>query len=430
MPHDGRKLRSVSNASVVQPALLGRINERQVLRAIQALGPLSRAEVARHAGMSAPTASKAVESLLRAGLLEEVEGPEIAGPSKANGIPTSALPAGRGRPARKLRLASRTAQVLGLVIDAAECRLVSAGLDGRLHEDASPAFATPDSYAALIESAASHAKRRIERSGINTLGLGISMPGLIDYRQSRGALSPNVPITDGQTPGIDLAARLGIECVLVQETHALCLAERYYGEARGIDDFAMLDVATGVGLGVMSGGRMLTGHSGLAGEIGHITVQPDGRLCGCGNTGCLETLACDSALAREVSERLGRNLSIEDVIALGRSGEPALSEELGTIVRYLGIGLAAVINLFNPSHLFVHGRLFAVDESLFERVVEETRGRTLAPAFADCRIVQARGSKRQGAVAAIIEHLTNAVVPLLPSDLYLPAAAHGNGKHV
>jgi N-acetylglucosamine repressor len=257
------------------------------------------------------------------------------------------------------------------------------------------------------------------------------MPGLIDYRQQRGALSPNVPMTDGRAPGLELSSRLGIECVLVQETHALCLAERYYGEARGIDDFAMLDVATGVGLGVMSGGRMLTGHSGLAGEIGHMTVQPDGRLCGCGNSGCLETLACDSALAWEVSQRLGRKVSIDDVIALGRSEDKvSLAEELDKIVRYLGIGLAAVINLFNPSTLFVHGRLFAVEADLFARVVEETRRRALPPSFADCRIVQARGSKRQGAVAAIIEHLTNSVVPLLPADLYLPAAGYRNGTHV
>jgi predicted NBD/HSP70 family sugar kinase len=407
----------VSNASVVQPALLGKMNERQVLRAIQARGPLSRAEVARHAGMSAPTASKAVESLLRAGLLEEAEAP----------VPGAVLATVRGRPARKLRLASRTAQVLGLVIDAGQCRLVSAGLDGKLHDDSIHSFPTPSSYEAFLSTAAACAERLVERSSVNTLGLGISMPGLIDYRQQRGALSPNVPITDGQTPGLDLAARLGIESVLVQETHALCLAERYYGEARGIDDFAMLDVATGVGLGVVSGGRMLTGHSGLAGEIGHITVQPDGRLCGCGNYGCLETLACDSALAWEVSQRLGRKVSIEEVIVLGRDGELSLSEEVRKIVRYLGTGLAAVINLFNPSTLFVYGRLFRLEEGLFERVVAETGRRALAPSFADCRIVQARGSKRQGAVAAIIEQLTNAVVPVLPADLSLPSG-HGNGS--
>src|SRR5262249_34662305 len=161
--------------------------------------------------------------------------------------------------------------------------------DGKLHETRAAQFPTPSDYDALIEAAADHARRIMNRTGVATLGLAISIPGLIDYRANRSLLSPNVPITNRHAPSQDLAERLGIECILVQESHALCLAERHYGDACDRDDFAMLDVATGVGLSVMSGGRLLTGHSGLAGEIGHITVEADGRQCGCGNRGCLET---------------------------------------------------------------------------------------------------------------------------------------------
>ena len=89
-------------------------------------------------------------------------------------------------------------------------------------------------------------------------------------------------------------------------------------------------------------------------------------------------------------------------------------EALEQTCRYLAIGLAAVLNLFNPSTLFVHGRLFSADPTFFPRLVEETGRRALTPAFGDCRIVQARGSKRQGAVAAIIEHVFDALVPALP----------------
>lgn len=394
----------VTQISVVQPALLSKINERQVLRAIQAQGPMSRAEVARHSGISAPTASKAVESLLRAGLLEETDAPE----------------ASRGRPAKKLQLASLTAQVLGLVIDADQCRVAVAGLDGQLHDELLQAFPTPDSYEELIDSVTAAAADIVRRPGIATLGLGISMPGLIDYREQRGVLSPNVPLTDGRSPGRDLEARLNLPCVLVQESHGLCLAERYYGDARGMDDFAMLDVANGVGLGVMSGGRLLTGHSGLAGEIGHITADAEGRRCGCGNTGCLETVACDAALAWAVSQRLGRKLTANEAIELIHEGELDFTAELQRTCRYLAVGLAAVINLFNPSTLFVHGKFFTAAPGLFESVVAETRCRALPPSFADCRIVRAQGSKRQGAVAAIIEHLTESVVPALMSEPGFP----------
>ncbi len=386
----------MSTPPSIQSALLSRINERKVLRSLQVYGPLSRADLARQAGMSAPTASKAVEALLHAGLLEETE--ETRGPS-------------RGRPSRKLQLASVTAQVLGFVIDAENCRIVPAGLDGTLDDARNIEFPTPATYEALIDAATRHALRLTQREGVKTLGVGVTLPGLVDYRQKRGVLSPNVPITNGRAPCRDLEARLGIPCTLIQEEHALCLAERHFGGARGIDDFAMLDVSTGVGLGVMSGGRLLTGHSGLAGEIGHITVQADGRPCGCGNQGCLETMACDSALAWLVSQRLGRKVTLAEVGELYRSGEISLGMELDTIVRYLGIGVAAILNLFNPSMLFVHGRLFQIDEGLFPRVVEEARRRALPPSYADCRIIQAQGSKRQGAVAAIIEERIDVLIP-------------------
>ncbi|MDA1017976.1 MAG: ROK family protein, partial [Planctomycetota bacterium] len=250
-----------------------------------------------------------------------------------------------------------------------------------------------------------------ERPGIQTLGLGISMPGLIDYRRQRGILSPNVPITNGKSPARDLARELGFPSVMLQETHSLCVAERHYGESEGLDDFAMLDVGTGLGLAVMMGGRVLTGHSGLAGEIGHIPREHNGRLCGCGRRGCLETVASESALSWLVSKRIGREVGIDEVAELVQQGELSVRQELQQLLPHLGFALSIVIGLFNPSVLFVSGRLLELDDGLFDELLAETRRRTLEPSFVDCRIVQARVSKRQGAIAGIIEFLTDSLVP-------------------
>jgi len=378
------------------PSLIGRLNERYVLRAIQTHGPLSRAELARHSGVSAPTASKAVETLLRAGLLEEGDAP----------------PPRRGRPAKTLRMARRSAQVIGLVIDAAECTMVRASLDGRMADSSLTCFPTPATYEELLDAAVSIAGRLMERRGVTTFGVGISMPGLVDYSRHCGVLSPNLPMTDGRCPALDLSERLGVECVLVQESQALCLAERNYGAARSLTDFVMLDVGTGVGCGVFSGGRLLKGSSGMAGEIGHMTVRAEGGLqCGCGNSGCLETEACDSVLVRRASERMGRRFTISELIELHRSGAVDLEPEIDSLRRYLGIGLAALINLFNPATLFVHGRLFELEDGLFESVVAEAGKRSLPPLLKQCRIVRAQGSKRQGAVAAILDHITAVGAP-------------------
>lgn len=386
----------MSPLTPLRPSQVGKLNERQVLRLLQAAGPLSRAELARRTGLSAPTVSKAVASLLAAGLLEEAAAP---GPA-------------RGRPAPVLRLATEAAQVLGVVVDADRCEVVSAGLDGVLHPDPDATLPTPGSYPKLLDALAERCRALMAKPGVATLGIGVSLPGLIDYRRAAGVLSPNVPQTDGHAPAADLGRRLGVEAVLLHESHALCLAERHYGLAVGLDDFALLDVGTGVGLGVMSGGRLLRGHSGLAGEIGHVTVVPDGgERCGCGNRGCLETVASDAAFARRAAARLGRPLTVAGAIDLARSGRAPLAAELRETAEYLGLAVAAVVNLFNPATVFLHSRLFEADDTLFGRVVDRAGARALPPSFADCRVVRAKGTKRQGAVAGVIRHLTDAVVP-------------------
>ena len=181
-----------------------------------------------------------------------------------------------------------------------------------------------------------------------------------------------------------------------------------------MDDFALLDVGAGVGLGIMSGGRLLKGRSGLAGEIGHITaVAEGGRKCGCGNTGCLETVASDSALAWHASRKLGRPVGQDEVIELAKSGTVDLATELREVAGFVAVGVAAVINLFNPATVFIHTPLFEIDAALFDTVVEKTRARALPPSFADCHIVRAKGRKQHGAVGGIIPHLTDSVAPEL-----------------
>ena len=285
------------------------------------------------------------------------------------------------------------------------------GLDGALHDDTRN-VPTPATYPELLAALEAATRKLMAKPGVTTLGLGVSLPGLVGYRASRGVLSPNIPMTDGHTPAADLAARLGIECALLQESHALCLAERHYGLARGLDDFAVLDVGTGIGLGVMLGGRLLKGHSGLAGEIGHITaVATGGRKCGCGNTGCLETVASDSALAYHAGQKLGRAVSADEVIELARAGVVDLAAELDAVAGYLAIGVAAILNLFNPAVVFVHSPLFDIDPGLLGRIAKRAGERALPPSFAECKVLRAEGSKRHGAVAGVIQHLTDSVAP-------------------
>lgn len=373
------------------------MNERRILEVIQNHGPISRAEVRELSGISAPTVSKTVASLLKARLLEECDVPATA----------------PGRPSKILRLASESVQVLGVVVGAIRSWVLSAGLDGQLHEETMHEFPTPGTYAGLLDAITERAESLRTRKDRKTLGIGISIPGLLNRREQRTLISPNLHQTDGHTLGIDLAQRTGLETMLFQESYALCLAEWTYGNAKGLSNFAMIDVSEGLGLGVFSGGQHIGGHSGLGGELGHITVHPQGKLCGCGNRGCLETEATDRALAAAISRTAGETLSIEDVVRRVRDGVLQPTAEFNEMLEYLSIGLAAVVNLFNPSHLFVHGRFLDANDGLFSHLVELTKRRALAPTIAECQIIRARGSKRQGAIAGIIHHLTSARGPAL-----------------
>jgi N-acetylglucosamine repressor len=379
----------------IESTLLRRINERRLLETIRRHGPSSRAALTRASGLTAPTVSKAVESLLKRGFVEELDPVE---PSL-------------GRPGRLVRMARESAAVLGVVIDAATCSVVATGLDAVVTEARTIRFPTPAGYPALLDAVESACRTLSSGTEAVIRGVGVSVPGLVNERLREIVFSPNLHLLDRHNPARDLEERLGVPCLLLQESDALVLGERMYGDARDRDDFAMLDAATGLGLGVMSGGQLLSGHSGMAGEIGHVTVQPEGLRCGCGNRGCLETLATDAALVRMLAEKLGRRLDIREAAALLDERAADFQHEIRTVGEYLAIAIAAVVNIFNPTTLFVHGALLTGSPERFARVLERVKQRTLTASLADCTIVATRSSKRQGAIAGIVHHLTNAWAP-------------------
>jgi predicted NBD/HSP70 family sugar kinase len=372
----------------VVPSLLRQMNERSVLAALQAQGPLSRADLCRRTGASGPTITRVVASLIEARLIEEIDEAE----------PRQRL----GRPGKIVRLARTGVCVLGCVIGAKQTELVVATLDGDVDPQSVRTFATPTKYEDVVAECVRTVRDLMRRRKATVLGMGLSVPGLLNRREGRSIVSPNAHQFDGRNLGHDLRERLQTDVVVLQECHALCRAEQTYGAARGVADFAMLDISEGLGLGVMHGGRILEGHSGLAGELGHLTVELNGRACGCGNVGCLETVATDSALVAVMTERLGRAIEIDEIVAEVRAGRLDCRRELDRVLDYLAVGVAAVINIFNPSKVFIYGRFLDAQPELFAQLLERTRPRTLAPSWADCEVVRAQGSKRLGAVAAAV----------------------------
>jgi predicted NBD/HSP70 family sugar kinase len=381
--------------SPIQPKLLSRLNERQVLRVIQQHGPSTRAEMTKHIGVTFPTAAKAVAALLESRLLEEYE---EAG-------------AGRGRPAKRLRLASETAQVLGVSRDVDSCSVAASGFDGVLRPATLERFATAASYDELLDRLAGTLKDRTRSKTIATHGIGISLPGLIDSGTQQVVFSANLPLLNGRALGQDLTRATGVECVMMRDSHALCLSERLHGGAKHLDNFVMIDLCTGVGMGVMVNGQFITGQNGFAGEIGHSPVVANGKRCHCGNRGCLETVASQWALLERVSQRLGYAASMDDVVGLVRQGNAVAKTELRRLCKFLALGLSHAINTFNPGQVFVYGRVFEDFPELLDLLIKQTRRTSLRPAFANCEISRAGTTPLEGAIASIISYLTDARVP-------------------
>jgi predicted NBD/HSP70 family sugar kinase len=378
-----------------RPGTVRKANIRATLEVLRTEGALSRAELTKRTGVSAPTMLKLITDLLAADLIEELERP----------------PEGKGRPSKVYQLNRKTVHVAGLVIGIQQCRVFTAGLDGCFDESRVTEFITPKTYKTLIRTCRKQLDKMLSNSPRRCLGLAVTVPGLFNHNESRVMLSPNLRYLDNQTPGLDISEGYDMETITLHEEHALCLAAHGSNSRHADENVAVIDISQGLGMGIISGGTYVHGHAGYAGEIGHITVEPHGKLCGCGNHGCLETVATDGTLIHTLSKQLGQTLTIDDIVTFFEQGKPEAVEAIDVMIGYLAIGVATVINLFNPATAFIHSRLFQSSEVLFEQLKNAVSKRALAPSLAACSLQIGEGTREQGTAAAINNHLFEKIGP-------------------
>ena len=379
----------------VQPSLLRSLNERAVFEYILAAGETSRIEIAKTMQISPATVSKLVSNLQGLGLVEI----------------GNAETGGSGRPALTVA-PSRTAQVIGAAIGVDQTAVVSAGLDGVIRDQVE--FKNPGRYPALIDRLVGAARRLMpDPDDARTLGLGISTPGQVDRNRQRVWMSPNLHLLDGRPLARDVADKLPLGVVMFHETDGTCLAEMAYGSARNLENFVMVGVYEGFGASIVAHGRLLSGSGGMAGEIGHFPVQRDGKRCGCGNRGCLETVATDPAFAAAVSARVGRPMALPEILDACQRGEIDVAAELEETLAYLAMGIGGIINVTNPQAVLVCTRLFDFADDVMDRLTDAVHRHALPPLMKQCRLIRAQGDCRQGAVAGITRFLVDSLGPAL-----------------
>jgi glucokinase len=222
------------------------------------------------------------------------------------------------------------------------------------------------------------------------VGIGIGVPGIINMETGMLRESPNLPGWHDYPVRDEIEQRLGTKVILENDANSAALGEKWLGAARDYDDMLMLTLGTGVGGGIVLGGRVWHGMRGMAGEPGHITVEPDGPHCRCGNRGCLEQFASATAVMRMAREAIAKGASP----ALARAFEE--SAEFGSKVVYqmavqgdaaaqeifrragwaLGIGLAGLINLLNLPIYVIGGGVASAWEAFQPALLEEVRKRS------------------------------------------------------
>jgi glucokinase len=245
--------------------------------------------------------------------------------------------------------------------------------------------------------------------------VGVGVPCLVEPRRGVAMACNHLPLVDVPIRDI-LAERIGLPVVLDNDTNAALVAECRFGAARGARDVVMLTVGTGIGGGLLVGGQIVRGATGAAAELGHIVVDDDGPPCpgNCPNHGCLEAFVSGPALAREGRRAAdtapesglgralagGREITGPLVTELAHDGDAAARAVIAGLGRWLGIGIASFVNVFNPEVVVVGGGLVAAGDLLLAPARAVVAERALVPARDQVRIVPARFGDESGMLGA------------------------------
>jgi predicted NBD/HSP70 family sugar kinase len=347
-------------ATVGSLEALRELNRLRVIDALRRHGTASRTDLARHTGLSRTTVATLVAELQGRGLVVEQSGEAQAGP------------VGRGRPPILLRLDPSAGAVVGIHFDHRYLRVAVADLSStvlveRLTElDVDHAAATAlDAAADLVEAVLAEAG--IERSHVVGAGTALSGPIALD-----GTIGSTVilPGWGGNNAAGELTSRLGLHVAVDNDANLGALAEVSFGAGRGLSEVIYVMVSAGIGAGIVIDGRLHRGVTGLAGELGHVRVRPEGAVCRCGNRGCLETVASTDALLDLLRPAHGSDLTVRGLVELIAADDAGAHRVVNDAGREIGRVLAGLCNILSPAAVIVGGDLGVVGGPLLTGIRE------------------------------------------------------------
>lgn len=375
--------------------LMKQFNAASVLQVIRRRGPLSRVDIAHEIGLSRPSVSTIVTDLIEAGWVLELGGAEAAAMSEPN--------PGRGRPKIPVAVREDGHFAIGVEIGAWRATTVVCNLSAEIICQRS--WSIDDSLAPHVVLAqvcdavdACISDSGIERSKV--LGVGVAMHGIVDPVSGISVYAPNLGWKD--IPVVDMIeARTGLRTLIENDCNTSALGESLFGAARDKVNFVELVVDYGIGSGLFLDGRVYRGVHNTEGQIGHVVVDEDGTRCACGKYGCLEAMASEPAIVRNVKRalRLGERsalqelsgegiaaLTIDQVYQAALSGDGLARGAIVRAARYIGLGVVLYANILNPETIILAGGLTAVAELVVPVVRNMLQMRALGAAAKETRV--------------------------------------------
>ena len=258
-------------------------------------------------------------------------------------------------------------------------------------------------------------QRKLNSSQLYAISIGAA--GAIDFERGLVTSSPHLPGWHDVPLRDIVKEKYKVNTFLINDASAAALGEHHFGAGQGVNNLILLTVGTGIGGGIIIDGRLYCGANGSAGEIGHTTIDVNGTRCSCGNSGCLETFVSGTAVAEEAIKRIRQgersalteivggkieNITAEKVSAAAQDGDSLASEVILKAATYLGIGLANLVNIFNPEMIIIGGGIAKMGDPLLNPARQAVRERAFQLAAQAVQVVPAQLGDDAGVLGAAV----------------------------
>jgi len=353
-----------------------RLNKVALLRLLHIHGAMSRVELAASLGLDTKTLTNLSRELLGRGFVESA----------------GRVTCSRGRPREMLQLSTSKLNAIGLHLEEHQISGALVGLDGSIRERRLLHLSGKESQRRLKDLVSDMALGLSVAARGQTVGTGLTIPGVVDHRTGLVVKSTHLPAW----AGVNVATLLDGVCkgpVQVEAyTPAKALAERWFGAGTDVDDFILLEAGVGIGCAVVIQGRLHMGQSHMAGEIGHVVVEPGGETCTCGRRGCLETVASLDALLKQAGLASGNpRARPQDLLAARlHTGDKVVRRVVEKAGRCIGLVLSPLVAALNPSRVVLTGDALALDPLFTRTVCDSVTAFTLPQLTRDLTIVPSR----------------------------------------